>query len=167
MLTLDDKVKDLYKNPVGHDIIEKLLLTMGKSSFLVTNPIVSNMKLETLVKLAGDKISYEFAEKVMELVNAEEDIPVMQRGKISKRWWKEAVFYQIYPRSFLDTNGDGIGDLRGILEKVDYLKDLCVDAIGLSRVYDSPNDDNGYDIRDYRKIMAEFGTMEDFDELLN
>ena len=167
MLTLDDKVKDLYKNPVGHDIIEKLLLTMGKSSFLVTNPIVSNMKLETLVKLAGDKISYEFAEKVMELVNAEEDIPVMQRGKISKRWWKEAVFYQIYPRSFLDTNGDGIGDLRGIIEKVDYLKDLGVDAIWLSPVYDSPNDDNGYDIRDYRKIMAEFGTMEDFDELLN
>jgi oligo-1,6-glucosidase len=166
MLTLDDKVKDLYKNPVGHDIIEKLLLTMGKSSFLVKNPIVSNMKLETLVKLAGDKISYDFAEKVMELVNAEEDIPVMQRGKISKRWWKEAVFYQIYPRSFLDTNGDGIGDLRGIIEKVDYLKDLGVDAIWLSPVYDSPNDDNGYDIRDYRKIMAEFGTMEDFDELL-
>ncbi|MBR6396328.1 MAG: hypothetical protein IKS09_05105, partial [Lachnospiraceae bacterium] len=75
MPTLDDKVKDLYKNPVGHDIIEKLLLTMGKSSFLVKNPIVSNMKLETLVKLAGDKISYDFAEKVMELVNAEEDIP--------------------------------------------------------------------------------------------
>ena len=167
MLTLDDKVKDLYKTPVGHDIIDKILLTLGKGKFAVTNPIVANMKLETLVKLAKDKVSYDFAEKVLSLVNAEEDVPVMQRGNISKRWWKEAVFYQIYPRSFLDTNGDGIGDLRGIIEKVDYLKDLGVDAIWLSPVYDSPNDDNGYDIRDYRKIMAEFGTMEDFDELLS
>ncbi|MBO4376929.1 MAG: alpha-glucosidase, partial [Lachnospiraceae bacterium] len=85
---------------------------------------------------------------------------------MTRKWWKEAVFYQIYPRSFNDSNGDGIGDLRGIIEKLDYIKDLGVDAIWLSPIYDSPNDDNGYDIRDYRKIMTEFGTMEDFDELL-
>ena len=76
------------------------------------------------------------------------------------------VIYQIYPRSFYDTNHDGIGDLRGIIEKLDYLQELGVDALWLSPIYDSPNDDNGYDIRDYRKIMQEFGTMEDFDELL-
>jgi oligo-1,6-glucosidase len=83
-----------------------------------------------------------------------------------KRWWKEAVVYQIYPRSFKDSNGDGIGDLKGITSKLDYLKGLGVDVVWLSPMYDSPNADNGYDIRDYRKIMTEFGTMADFDELL-
>ncbi|MBT2583385.1 alpha-glucosidase [Planococcus sp. ISL-109] len=81
-------------------------------------------------------------------------------------WWKQAVVYQIYPRSFMDANGDGIGDLRGIISKLDYLAELGVDVLWLSPVYDSPNDDNGYDIRDYQKIMQEFGTMEDFDQLL-
>ena len=81
-------------------------------------------------------------------------------------WWKEAVIYQIYPRSFKDSNGDGIGDLKGITEKLDYLKELGIDVIWLSPVYQSPNDDNGYDISDYQAIMAEFGTMEDFDEML-
>ncbi|TYZ25016.1 glycoside hydrolase family 13 protein [Selenomonas ruminis] len=81
-------------------------------------------------------------------------------------WWKEAVIYQIYPRSFADSNGDGIGDLNGITEHLDYLAKLGIDVIWLSPVYESPNDDNGYDISDYRNIMAEFGTMEDFDRLL-
>ncbi len=85
---------------------------------------------------------------------------------IEKRWWKERVFYQVYPRSFKDSNGDGIGDLRGIIEKLDYLKWLGIGAIWLNPIYDSPNDDMGYDIRDYEKIMTEFGTMADFDELL-
>jgi oligo-1,6-glucosidase len=82
------------------------------------------------------------------------------------KWWKEAVVYQVYPRSFKDSNGDGIGDLKGITSKLDYLKNLGVDVIWLSPHYDSPNADNGYDIRDYRKVMKEFGTMQDFDELL-
>jgi oligo-1,6-glucosidase len=81
-------------------------------------------------------------------------------------WWKEAVVYQVYPRSFKDSNGDGIGDLPGITSKLDYLKLLGVDVIWLSPHYDSPNADNGYDIRDYRKVMKEFGTMADFDALL-
>ncbi|ANH61170.1 glycoside hydrolase family 13 protein [Dokdonia donghaensis] len=85
----------------------------------------------------------------------------------TKTWWKEGIVYQIYPRSFNDTTGNGIGDLRGIIEKLDYIASLGVTIIWLNPVYDSPNDDNGYDIRDYRKIMAEFGTMEDFDELLS
>ena len=78
-----------------------------------------------------------------------------------KRW-----FIQIYPRSFKDSNGDGIGDLRGVIEKLDYLKELGVDVIWMSPCYKSPNDDNGYDISDYRAIMDEFGTMEDFREML-
>ena len=85
---------------------------------------------------------------------------------MKQAWWKERVFYQIYPRSFLDTNGDGIGDIRGILQKLDYLKQLGIGAVWLCPVYDSPNDDNGYDIRNYEKIMEEFGTMSDFDALL-
>ena len=83
-----------------------------------------------------------------------------------RRWWKEGIVYQIYPRSFKDANGDGIGDLQGIISKLDYIASLGVDIIWLNPVYDSPNDDNGYDIRDYRKIMDDFGTMEDFDRLL-
>ncbi|MVX62451.1 alpha,alpha-phosphotrehalase [Clostridium chromiireducens] len=83
-----------------------------------------------------------------------------------KEWWKESVVYQVYPRSFKDSNGDGIGDLRGIIEKLDYLKELGIDVIWLSPVYKSPNDDNGYDISDYEDIMDEFGTMKDMDELI-
>ena len=88
-----------------------------------------------------------------------EDIP-------GKAWWKEAIVYQVYPRSFKDSNGDGIGDLRGVISKLDYIESLGIDVVWLSPIYDSPNDDNGYDIRDYCSIMKEFGTMDDFDELL-
>jgi len=86
---------------------------------------------------------------------------------MNQTWWKEGIVYQIYPRSFKDTTGNGIGDLQGIIEKLDYIASLGVDIIWLNPVYDSPNDDNGYDIRDYRTIMAEFGTMADFDQLLS
>ncbi|MGG3562180.1 alpha-glucosidase [Neobacillus rhizosphaerae] len=86
--------------------------------------------------------------------------------KTNDQWWKKSVVYQIYPRSFMDSNGDGIGDIKGIIQKLDYLKLLGIDVIWLSPVYDSPNDDNGYDIRDYQKIMEEFGTMTDFDQML-
>lgn len=85
---------------------------------------------------------------------------------MKKAWWKEAVVYQIYPRSFCDSNGDGIGDLNGITSKLDYLKELGIDVIWLSPVYKSPNDDNGYDISDYEDIMTEFGNMDDFDKML-
>lgn len=85
---------------------------------------------------------------------------------MNKVWWKESVVYQIYPRSFKDSNNDGIGDLNGIIEKLDYLKELGIDVIWLSPVYQSPNDDNGYDISDYQQIMKEFGTMKDFDNML-
>lgn len=88
-------------------------------------------------------------------------------NSIERKWWKEAVVYQIYPRSFYDSNGDGVGDLRGIIEKVDYIASLGVDVIWLNPVYESPNDDNGYDISDYKAIMAEFGTMADWEELLD
>lgn len=86
---------------------------------------------------------------------------------MKETWWKENVVYQIYPRSFMDSDGDGIGDLKGITQRLDYLKELGIGVIWLSPVYDSPNDDNGYDISDYQAIMKEFGTMEDFDGMLS
>lgn len=83
------------------------------------------------------------------------------------QWWKEAIVYQIYPRSFKDSDGDGIGDLKGIISKLDYIESLGITAVWLNPIYESPNDDNGYDVSDYRKIIQSFGTMEDFDALLN
>lgn len=87
--------------------------------------------------------------------------------RMQKKWWKEAVVYQIYPRSFKDSNGDGIGDIKGITSKLNYLQELGIDVVWLSPVYKSPNDDNGYDISDYRNIMDEFGTMADWEEMLS
>ncbi len=83
-----------------------------------------------------------------------------------RKWWKEAIIYQIYPRSFKDSNGDGVGDLKGIIEELDYIQSLGVTAVWLNPIYSSPNDDNGYDVSNYREIMKDFGTMEDFDRLL-
>ena len=165
-LTLDSKIGDLYATPVGQDTIGKVLMQLGLSDKVITNGIVSNLKLKTIANLTKAKLGEGFFEALIHLVNSEKDVPFVSRGPVTKKWWKEAVFYQIYPRSFYDTNGDGIGDLLGIIEKLDYLKELGVDALWLSPIYDSPNDDNGYDIRDYQKIMEEFGTMEDFDKLL-
>ena len=85
---------------------------------------------------------------------------------MNEPWWKKSVVYQIYVRSFCDSDGDGVGDLKGITSKLDYLKLLGVDVLWLTPIYQSPNDDNGYDISSYYDIQKEFGTMEDFDELL-
>src|SRR5580704_12199094 len=92
--------------------------------------------------------------------------PVSDSASSHREWWKEAVVYQVYPRSFKDNDGDGVGDLKGILSKLDYIKSLGVDVVWLNPIYSSPNDDNGYDISDYRNIMKDFGTMADFDALL-
>lgn len=86
---------------------------------------------------------------------------------MNRKWWKESVAYQIYPRSFMDSNGDGIGDIQGIISKLDYLKNLGIDLIWVCPIYKSPNDDNGYDISDYKDILSEFGSMNDFDQLLD
>lgn len=165
-LTLNSKVKDLYETVIGHDALAKVLLQLNISEKAITNPVVGSLKLKTLANLTKKQLGPEFFDALLHLVNTELEQPVVQKGNITPKWWKEAVFYQIYPRSFYDTNDDGIGDLRGIIEKLDYLKELGVTALWLSPIYDSPNDDNGYDIRDYQAIMKEFGTMEDFDELL-
>ncbi len=165
-LDLNSKIKEVYANPIGHDVIYKLLLQLNKKEKLITNPIVGNMKLKTVAGLTKKVLGREFFTTFLTLLNSEADIPVRKQGDVTRAWWKEVVFYQIYPRSFQDTDGDGIGDIKGIISRLDYLKELGVDAIWLSPIYDSPNDDNGYDIRDYYAILQEFGTMEDFDCLL-
>ncbi len=165
-LSMESTIGEFYKNPVGHDALAKVLMQMGLPEKLLTNPVVSHLKLQKIADLTKKKLDIGFFETLINLVNMEEDVPFVKRGDIEEKWWKEAVFYQVYPRSFYDTNGDGVGDLRGIIEKLDYLQELGVTALWLNPIYDSPDDDNGYDIRDYRKIMEQFGTMEDFDELL-
>lgn len=160
------RVKDVYRNPLGHDIIEKILLFKNIDSKWVNNPLVRNIKLKHLAALSKKHFNEDFWKRLFELLNQEQDTPTDVNQNPKKTWWKEAVFYQIYPRSFQDSNGDGIGDLQGIISRLDYIQSLGVDAVWLSPIYDSPNDDNGYDIRDYQKIMEEMGTMEDFDQLL-
>ena len=166
-ITLDNTLKELYETPIGHDTLGKVLMQIGISDGMIKKGPIGNRKLRTIARLTGKILGPGFWETLLNLVNSEQGEVYISRGEITRKWWKEAVFYQIYPRSFADSNGDGIGDLRGIIDKLDYLKDLGVDALWLSPIYDSPNDDNGYDIRDYYKIMTEFGTMEDFDELLS
>ena len=100
------------------------------------------------------------------ILNCNSQTSLVAKKGTDKKWWKEAVVYQIYPRSFKDSDGDGIGDLRGIISKLDYIKSLGVNTIWLNPIYSSPNDDNGYDVSDYRNIMKDFGTMADFDLLL-
>lgn len=103
---------------------------------------------------------------VLGCLSCQQPNPPTDNNNLDRQWWKEAIVYQIYPRSFKDSNGDGIGDLQGIISELDYIKSLGVDAVWLNPIYSSPNDDNGYDVSDYRNIMSDFGTMADFDQLL-
>lgn len=165
-VTKDTKIKDVLKSPAGHDILAKALYAAGLDLSVITKAPLGRLKLSGVQKLTMGKIDDGFIDSLIKILNSEKDAPLEDDAPIEPKWWKEAVFYQIYPRSFCDSNGDGIGDLQGIIGKLDYLKSLGINAIWCSPIYDSPNDDNGYDIRDYRKIMKEFGTMEDFDTLL-
>lgn len=160
-------IKEICSNPIGHDIVKKLLLQLKMQSKWIENPIVGLIRIGLIRKILRRKVDDGFFEAFFHLLNQEQNPYTGTRAENrEKTWWKEAIFYQIYPRSFCDSNKDGIGDLGGVLEKLDYLKELGVDVIWLSPVYDSPNDDNGYDIRDYFNILSEFGTMEQFDCLL-
>lgn len=166
-VTRSTKIADIIRTPAGHDILAKALYSMGLSIDILKKGPLSRLTLGQIQKVTFGMLDDNFVDSLLGILNIEQSMPLADGAPIEKKWWKEAVFYQIYPRSFKDSNGDGIGDIRGIIEKLDYLKDLGVDAVWCSPMYDSPNDDNGYDIRDYRKIMEEFGTMEDFDELLS
>ena len=165
-ITPKSTIKEVLATPVGNDLIEMVAYHAGIPAAVIHNPLVGKMKLSMLPKLLGDKMPMETIEHLCNLLSYTPEM-VVTKDEVDPRWWKESVIYQIYPRSFMDSNGDGIGDLQGIISKLDYLKDLGVDVLWLSPIYDSPNDDMGYDIRDYRKIMTEFGTMKDFDQMLD
>ncbi len=164
-LTLESTLHDVMQTPVGSDLVAMVGYHAGIPDAVLNNPAIGKIKLKTVSKLLGDKLPPETMEHICTLLDYTPE-KVVTKDETDPKWWKESVIYQIYPRSFCDSDGDGIGDLRGIISKLDYLKDLGVDVLWLSPIYDSPNDDMGYDIRDYRKIMTEFGTMDDFDEML-
>lgn len=165
-ITPNTTLKEAMVNPMAKDVLEKLMLALRLPTSMLDSKIMSKLKFKTLTTATAGLLDKGTVELMCDMLNLEKDEVITDIGQMQEKWWKEAIIYQIYPRSFNDSNGDGIGDLRGIIEKLDYLKELGVNAIWCSPFYDSPNDDNGYDIRDYQAIMAEFGTMEDFDELL-
>ncbi len=166
MYTKQSRIKTLFNAPFGKDVMELLMYMSDKDPILFKNPIVGNIKLEKLPSLTKNLITEDFLDTLIDILNREPELLECKVTEENKQWWKSAVFYQIYPRSFKDSNNDGIGDINGITSKLDYLKDIGIDAVWLSPIYDSPNDDNGYDIRDYEKIMKEFGSMDDFDIML-
>lgn len=173
---------EILAHPVGRDAIDKVLLQLGRSRRWVDNPLVSRLRLRTLSRVAEPLLGPGFADALRALLAAHPDRmppPVSWRNPLATQgeeassedrcpdpWWRSAVFYQVYPRSFADSDGDGIGDLRGIIDRVDHLAALGVDCVWLSPIFDSPNEDMGYDVRDYRAVMAEMGTLADLDELV-
>ncbi len=165
MINRNSTFGELLQNPIGRDIIERLVQFIGLSEKSLNNPLLRSVKLKALPKIAPKLVDDTLLQSLFELFNQCEEAPVAARADF-EAWWKEAVIYQIYPRSFKDSNGDGIGDLNGVIEKLDYLSELGVTAVWLSPVFDSPNDDNGYDVRDYEKIMQEFGSMADMERLI-
>lgn len=166
MFTSKSTLSEIYKNPVGKDIMNRVLRSVGRSPKMLENPMVGSLRLSMLEKITGKKAP-GVQNAILDLLNSETEMPPPSPAGITRKWWKQAVVYQIYPRSFQDSGDDGIGDLNGIKQRIPYLKELGVDVVWLSPIYDSPNDDMGYDIRNYRKIMKEFGTMRDFNALLD
>ena len=164
ILTAENTLGELWENPVGHDVLAKLLLQLGKSERWLTNPVVSRMSIGKACRMARGLLGEDFAQVLLDLVNGTGEPVYPTPGRPTR--FDRDVFYQIYPRSFQDSNGDGIGDLNGIRSRLDYLQKLGVTALWLSPVYASPMDDNGYDISDYRAIHPDYGTMEDFELLL-
>ena len=163
-ITKSHTVRQLYRHPVGRDIIDKLLLQTGLPRRLVHT--VAWMRLAWLESLVAPITGPGMVDVILDLVNSEHDRPLNGRAPHPTPWWREAVFYQVYPRSFADSSGSGVGDIRGIIGKLDYLKDLGVDCVWLSPIFKSPNEDMGYDVSDYRDINEEMGTLDDVDELI-
>ena len=164
LFTHRSTLAEVYAHPVGRDVVDRILLAMGRSPALITNPLVARLTLGRIAKLSRRLTGPGLVEAIIGLLNATPDR--VQPTAREPQWWQSAVFYQIYPRSFADSNGDGIGDLRGIIDHLDHLESLGVDALWLSPIFDSPNEDFGYDVRDYRAVMAEMGNMADLDELI-
>ncbi len=159
------RLRDVYAHPVGRDALDKVLLQLGRSRRWVTNPVVANLPLAVVDRVAGRVVGPGFVAAFLDIL-ADHPLPDAAATTPAPAWWREAVFYQVYPRSFADSDGDGVGDLRGIIDRLDHLAELGVDCLWLSPIFDSPNEDMGYDVRDYRAVMTEMGTLADLDELV-
>ena len=157
---------DMYGHPLGRDIIDKLLLQLGRSPRWVDNPIIRQLPLGMVERLGHRFTGDGFMDTLLSLLNDVSEAPTRTTGPVTPTWWKQAVFYQVYPRSFADSNGDGVGDLRGIINHLDHLENMGIDCLWLSPIFASPNEDNGYDISDYRAVMTEMGSLDDIDELI-
>ena len=158
MFDRGSRLRDVLAHPLGSDVLRQLLRQTGRSPKWLT--AAGFVRLGWLTRF----IEADIIDAIIALLNTHGDRP--GPGPELPAWWKDAVFYQVYPRSFADSDGDGVGDLRGLIGKLDYLAGLGVDCLWLSPIFDSPNEDMGYDVRDYRAIMAEMGTLDDADELI-
>ncbi|MGI6580419.1 MAG: alpha-amylase family glycosyl hydrolase [Saccharofermentanales bacterium] len=163
-ITPDSKIKTVYNTPVGRDVIDKVLMQMNVSVKWLNNPLIGNLKIKHLQKWIKDP---DFLQVFCDLINQEKDVAIQKGGTLTEQWWKEIVFYQIYPRSFKDGDGDGLGDLQGIISKLDYIAEMGFGGIWLSPIFKSPMQDNGYDISDYYQINPEMGTMQDLKDLIS
>ncbi|MCC2594160.1 alpha-glucosidase [Tessaracoccus sp. OS52] len=162
-ITHHSTVGDAYAHPVGRDALDRIMLGLGLSRAWVDNPAVRALPLKLLGRIG---LGHDLTDSLVALLNDTHDHPSYRSGAITPKWWKKAVFYQVYPRSFADSNGDGMGDVRGIIEHLDHFVELGVDCLWLSPIFESPDADNGYDISDYRAVMEQMGTLEDVDELI-
>ncbi len=156
-------LRDLMRHPLGKDVVDKLIALTAAPTWLPG--VLGGVKLSTLDKLASRLTGGGITDALITMCNRV-DGTLSHDGPDEVPWWREAVFYQIYPRSFADSDGDGVGDLRGIISQLDMLVDLGVDCLWLSPIYASPNHDMGYDISDYRAVMPEMGSLADVDELI-
>lgn len=161
--TMDSRLRDVMEHPLGRDVIDKLVYYSGAPKWAVK--AASRFKLRTLDRLLKPATGGGLMEILVTMVNQVSG-ELTHEGPAEHPWWRSAIFYQIYPRSFADSNGDGTGDIRGIIDRLDYLQELGVDALWLSPIFDSPNKDMGYDIRDYRSVMKEMGDLDDVDALI-
>ncbi len=162
----DSRLNDVMKTSSGHDIIARLLYSLGLDENVVTKTPLGHLRIKSLKTLSMGRLDDASIDALLRILNSLQEEADESEAEIKKAWWKETVFYQIYPRSFFDSDNDGIGDIRGIIRKLDHIKSLGADAIWVCPFYDSPGADNGYDIRDYRKIAEEYGTMKDAEELI-
>lgn len=157
------RLSEIMDHPLGRDVVDKLILHTALPRWLPH--VLGRLRLRTIDRLLRPITGGGFMDVMIGMVNQVTGEPSLE-GPDEHPWWRSAVFYQVYPRSFADSDGDGLGDVRGIIDKLDYLSDLGVDCIWLSPIFDSPNKDMGYDIRDYRAVLPEMGTLDDVDELI-